>query len=285
METLRLNSTGPTVELLQSTLKKIGYYPDSIDGIFGYKTNNSVISFQKNFSLVPDGIVGPNTWNALMPYINGYTTYTVKEGDTLYKLADFYSTTVDAILIANPTIEIDNIQIGEQVIVPFSYCVPTNINYTSEVLNLNISSFKTIYPFLNISSIGNSVLGNNIPVITFGNGSKSILYCAATHANEWITSTLLMKFLENLSKSYVNNLDIFGQNARYLYEKVTLKIIPMINPDGVNLVTGFYNTSSKPYIDAQKIANDFKDIPFPSGWKANIERGEYSKYPPPFFPL
>ena len=73
MTNLRLNSRGPEVELLQSTLKNLGFYNGAIDGIFGFQTFNAVQNFQRNFGLTVDGIVGTNTWNALMPYINGYT--------------------------------------------------------------------------------------------------------------------------------------------------------------------------------------------------------------------
>lgn len=56
---LREGSRGEEVKQLQ-TLLKVG-----ADGIFGPITKAAVINFQKNNDLVPDGIVGPYTWEKL----------------------------------------------------------------------------------------------------------------------------------------------------------------------------------------------------------------------------
>ena len=129
------------------------------------KPGNAVKIFQRRFGINADGIVGKNTWDALLPYINGYTYYTIKSGDTVYSVARNFKINVNQILFANPNINPNYLSIGTKIIVPFGNIVPTNIQYSSNILRLNISSLKTVYPFLQSGVIASSVLGTSIPYI------------------------------------------------------------------------------------------------------------------------
>ena len=148
--------------------------------------------------------------------------------------------------------------------------VSINVNYTTSILQANLDALLRTYPFLQIGTIGSSLLNNSIPYIKIGIGSAEVFYSASIHANEWITSPLLMKFIEDFCKAYVNNTTIYGYSARSIFESTSIYIVPMINPDGVNLVTGEIKKDSSVYKQAEQIALGFTSIPFPSGWKANI---------------
>ncbi|OPX90264.1 MAG: Gamma-D-glutamyl-L-diamino acid endopeptidase 1 [Pelotomaculum sp. PtaB.Bin104] len=251
MITLFPGSTGPYVKLVQSVLNKIGYTPGAVDGVYG---------------LIPDGIVGSATWNALMRYLLGYDTYTVKAGDNVYGIARRYYTTPSAILTANPGLNPSNLTIGQQIIVPYGYdAVFTDIDYTYDILDIQIRGLKARYPFIEVSSAGNSVMGKYLYMI---NGSNQVSYNASHHANEWITTPLLMKFIENFSKAY----SIGGRLGNYsipeIWNRSSLYIVPMVNPDGVDLVTLWPNYINPEYERAASINRT--GLPLPSVWKANI---------------
>src|SRR6476469_6234558 len=65
--TLKLGSRGSEVIELQAALKLLGFYPDTVDGIFSQSTARAVSQFQEAAGLPPDAIVGQDTWNRLFP--------------------------------------------------------------------------------------------------------------------------------------------------------------------------------------------------------------------------
>lgn len=63
---LRRGSTGPYVLFVQARLTDLGYSVGPLDGIFGPRTEQAVIEFQRAHGVVPaNGVVDSNTWAAL----------------------------------------------------------------------------------------------------------------------------------------------------------------------------------------------------------------------------
>lgn len=158
--------------------------------------------------------------------------------------------------------------------------VQTNKNYHYSVLMHNINELERAYPFLKIGEIGYSVLGKKIPYIKIGNGTREVLYHGGIHSNEGITSLLLMKFVEEFCKSYIFNTTIYGYFAQDLFSKVSLYIIPMVNPDGIDFVTGNVKRNTNIYQNYVTIARQYPNIPFPDGWKANFNGVDLKNYQP-----
>ena len=71
-----------------------------------------------------------------------------------------------------------------------------------------------------------------------GRGETEVFYNASHHANEWLTTPVVLKFLEEYAESYATGGEIFNTRAQELYNKASLYIVPMVNPDGVDLVNG-----------------------------------------------
>lgn len=270
MKILKYGSRGPSVELLQLALNRAGFGVLETDGIFGEMTKNAVIRFQASNGLSADGIVGPQTHRSLLPWYTGYYVHKLRRGDTLWKIAELYGTTVEAILRANPNINPENLQIGNSVTVPLPFdVVPTGINYSSTLIAYCVRGLKARYPFVGMGEIGRSVMGKPLWYMSFGNGDNRVFYNASHHANEWITTPVLLKFFEDLCRAYVSGGSIFDRSAAEIFSYASIYIAPAVNPDGIDLVTGEL-TEGEYYENAVRISNNYPTIPFPEGWKANI---------------
>lgn len=67
----RRGSRGIYVCVAQDCLTTLGYNTGGLDGVFGANTDNAVRSYQRRKGLAVDGILGPNSWRALMADVVG----------------------------------------------------------------------------------------------------------------------------------------------------------------------------------------------------------------------
>ncbi|MBA8824342.1 peptidoglycan hydrolase-like protein with peptidoglycan-binding domain [Saccharopolyspora lacisalsi] len=63
--TLGIGSRGPVVKHAQCLINRVTYMQLTVDGIYGSGTETGVKHFQANAGLAVDGILGPDTWDAL----------------------------------------------------------------------------------------------------------------------------------------------------------------------------------------------------------------------------
>lgn len=107
--------------------------------------------------------------------------------------------------------------------------------YTYDTLMTDITALADRYPFLVVSTIGKSLVGRSLPLITVGSGQKSVLYVGTHHGMEWITTLLLVKYLKEYCQAIEEKKPLFGLSAEYLFKSRTVYVVPMLNPDGVEL--------------------------------------------------
>ncbi len=268
MRVLNIGKSGTDVMEIQSLLTRLGYSPGPVDGVFGTRTQQAVRAFQRNFGLVQDGIIGINTYRVLERFLSGYDVYTIRPGDTLYGISRMYGTDLRLINTANPNISADNLHPGQRIIVPYGIdIVPTDTDYTYSVLERNIKSLQTLYPFIKTGSAGQSVLGRNLYYLRLGTGPNRVFFNGAHHALEWITSPLLLKFAEDLSRAYALGNTVLGYNPGDIFSQSSIYIIPMVNPDGVELVLEGLSRNNPYYEELIEWNNGSTD--FSAVWQAN----------------
>ncbi|EWH31387.1 peptidase M14, partial [Lysinibacillus sphaericus CBAM5] len=204
--------------------------------------------------------------------IPGFVTinYQVKQGDSLWQIAQRYNLPLIAILLVNPGLHPNQLQIGQMIHIPQRLTwrlIDGKQNYTYNIMMNDIQRLVDAYPFLRSTTIGSSVLSKEIPELLIGNGTKRVHYNGSFHANEWITTPIILTFLNDYLLALTNQNNMSGLSLFPLYQQTTLSVVPMVNPDGVNLVIqGPPNDESlkNQLISWNNGSSDF------SGWKANI---------------
>lgn len=140
--------------------------------------------------------------------------------------------------------------------------------YTYEFLEADLRKLAADYGGVEWGSIGKSRWGRELFYIRLGHGKKKISYNGAHHGMEWITSVLLMKFAGDYLSAEERRGSLGGFSVEALSEKTSLYIIPMVNPDGVELsATGriplWVGDKERKFLESCNGSSDF------GRWQAN----------------
>ncbi len=151
------------------------------------------------------------------------------------------------------------------------YYIPRNIvnpyvTYTYEQMCSDIDYLANAYPdLISVFSIGKSSEGRDIIAFNLGKGEKKVVMCASMHAREYIATNFIMYMADSYALGYVNDEVRDGYSIKQALDNVTLVIIPMVNPDGINLAQhGYESTQNSEYLSGLK-TNQYGY----RGWKAN----------------
>ena len=230
----------------------------------------SLAELQRREGLPPTGRLDAASWAVLLPWLKGYRSYRVAPGDNYSRIAARFGTTVRALITANPNQDPLRLYVDQLLTVPLGFeVVPADMPLTYELLTLCLDGLAARYPFLTVRNIGQSAYGRKLPQVAVGLGPRRVLYNASHHANEWITTPLLLRFAEELAAAAGAGGEISGISAGELLDYAALCLVPAVNPDGMDLVTGELS-AGEAYRSARAIAERYPRFPFPSGWKANI---------------
>jgi g-D-glutamyl-meso-diaminopimelate peptidase len=117
--------------------------------------------------------------------------------------------------------------------------IETERTYTFEMMEENLFTLKDEFP-IELIAIGKSERGRDLWAAKLGKGKKSLLLVGAHHGREWLTTSLLMKMLEQYATQYENGKKI-GTYPSQLLDEVSIWFVPMINPDGVSIQQGNFS--------------------------------------------
>lgn len=152
----------------------------------------------------------------------------------------------------------------------FLAIVKTDIPMTSDLNEKTILKLLDTYPSLRSAVLTTTAFGRPVQALRIGEGERRVIFSASHHANEWITTPVLLKFVEELAEAAETDGRLYGVKARNILKAATIYLVPMVDPDGVDLVTGAIAPDTPEYESARRISEKFPEIPFPEGWKANL---------------
>ncbi|KHF40378.1 M14 family metallopeptidase [Halalkalibacter okhensis] len=167
----------------------------------------------------------------------------VQKGETVKKIAYKYNVRPFDILLFNPHIYAENsyVQPEMEMHIPVIQGEQNVISDWESQTEFSQSDLEKLLPDLKklgirVDIIGYSVLNQPIYALAIGKGKKEVFYSGGWHANEWHTSKFLTRYIQELASCYRSGEQWHGYDVTKLLTEATLYMVPLVNPDGVDLV-------------------------------------------------
>ena len=111
--------------------------------------------------------------------------------------------------------------------------------YTAAQVRKDVALLAETYPeLISTEVIGHSVKGSPIPLVKLGKGERKALITAGIHAREYLTTAFTMRCIEEYAEAYYSETGMYGSYDMVdMLDEYTLYIVPMMNPDGLDIVT------------------------------------------------
>ena len=108
-----------------------------------------------------------------------------------------------------------------------------NLDYIKYQKAINDMAKK--YPIIEKEIIGKSVMGKNIYALKIGEGSETVLYTAAFHGSEHITTNIALMFCERLCDALTRGKNLCDIDIKRALRGRCITIIPRVNPDEADI--------------------------------------------------
>lgn len=146
----------------------------------------------------------------------------------------------------------------------------TKKHYDYATMEANLRQLAKVYPqWLEVTSIGKTEDNRQIFCATVGNkkAKKQMIVTVSMHAREYLNTMFTMQKIEEYMNNYQKKINQIGMSYEQLFNQVCLYIVPMVNPDGVQIAQ--YGANGLKSKRLQKnVKNMLKKTSY-TKWKAN----------------
>ncbi len=134
----------------------------------------------------------------------------------------------------------------------------------SATVRAQLAALCARYRFLELQPVGHSLLGRDIYGVMLGGGHHRVLYTAAFHGQEWITTLVLLRLCEEICEALCRDGRLDDMDFRRAMAGRCLVFVPQVNPDGVDIALGGSRTAGEYAALVAEMGGDT-----PGLWQAN----------------